>query len=211
MSKNRTIPFGYMMRNGEVQSEPVESQAVQKIFSMYLNSSSLTEIANYMSSSEVPYNEVTLLWNKNMVKRILENEKYLGKGSYPALIDEDIFRKVNIQKKQKSTQNNEISEELKVIREITFCAECGQKYSRIGGTSHSEKWDCRNPECERLGYRVTDNMLIGVIVNVLNSVIANPDLLDKTAKISTYTPSIEVTRQQNEVNRHIDSDMHPKS
>lgn len=205
MSKNRTIPFGYMMKNGEIQPESTECQAVRKIFKMYLNSSSLTEIANHMSSSGIPYNEVTSLWNKNMVKRILENEKYLGKGSYPALIDEDIFRKVNIQKQQKSTQNNEISEELKVIREITFCAECGHKLSRIGGNSRSEKWDCRNPECERLGYRVTDNMLIGTIINTLNTAIANPNLLDTNAEISTYTPSIEVTRQQNEINRYIDS------
>ena len=29
MKKNRTIPFGYMMKNGEIEIEPVESKAVQ--------------------------------------------------------------------------------------------------------------------------------------------------------------------------------------
>ena len=44
-------------------------------------------------------------------------------------------------------------------------------------------------------------MLIGIIVAVLNTVIANPNLLDADAEISRYTPSIEITRQQNEISR----------
>ena len=67
--------------------------------------------------------------------------------------------------------------------------------------THSEKWDCRNPECSRFSHRITDQMLIGIIVAVLNTVIANPNLLDADAEISRYTPSIEITRQQNEISR----------
>lgn len=205
MKKNRTIPFGYMMQSGEILPKSTESKAVQEIFNAYLNGSSLLAIANLMSSQGVSYNGVSSAWNKNMVKRILENEKYLGRNGYPALVDEDTFRRANMRKKIKSTTVAEISEELKAIRSLTYCAECGHRISRIGGNTRSEKWDCLNPECARFSHRITDQMLIGVVLNVLNIVIANPNLINADAEISSYTPSIEVTRQQNEVSRLMDT------
>ena len=48
-------------------------------------------------------------------------------------------------------------------------------------------------------------MLIGVIIQVLNTAMANPDLLDTNSEISEYVPNMEVTRQQNEINRLLDS------
>ena len=140
-----------------------------------------------------------------MVKRILENEKYLGRNGYPAIIDEDTFCRANMRKKIKSTTVAEISEELQAIRSLTYCTECGHRLSRIGGNCRSEKWDCRNPECSRFHHRITDQMLIGAILNTLNTAIANPDLLDANSEISRYTPSIEVTRQQNEISRLMDT------
>lgn len=205
MKKNRTIPFGYMMRNGEIQLEPTESKAVQEIFKAYLNGSSLLAIANWMSSQGISYNGVNSIWNKNMIKRILENEKYLGRNGYPTIIDEDTFCTVNAQKKMKTAGFTEISEELKAIRNLTYCAECGHKLSRIGGNTRSEKWDCRNPECSRFSHRITDQMLIGVMITLLNTAIANPGLINTNAEISSYNPSIEVTRQQNEINRLMDT------
>lgn len=205
MKKNRTIPFGYMMRNGVIQPEPTESKAVQEIFKAYLNGSSLLAIANWMSRERISYNGINFVWNKNMIKRILENEKYLGRNGYPTIIDEDTFCTVNAQKKMKTAGFTEISEELKAIRNLTYCAECGHKLSRIGGNTRSEKWDCRNLECSRFSHRITDQMLIGVMITVLNTAIANPGLIHTNAEISSYNPSIEVTRQQNEINRLMDT------
>lgn len=88
MKKNRTIPFGYMMHNGEIQLNPTEAKAVQEIFKMYLDGSSLLTIAGYMSNTEISYNGISQTWNKNMAKRILENEKYIGKGQFPVIVNE---------------------------------------------------------------------------------------------------------------------------
>ena len=76
---------------------------------------------------------------------------------------------------------------------------------RKGGNTRSEKWDCRRKECYPLDYRLTDQMLIGAILNVLNSVIANPSLLECSAESSVYTPSGEVIRQQNEIRHMMES------
>ena len=205
MKKNRNIPFGYTMQKGEIIAEPTESQAVKDIYKLYLNGKSMSEIARQMSISQISYNGITFDWNKNMVKRILENEKYLGKDGYPALIDSETFYCANARKKSKATSVNEISEELKIIRSLTYCTECGHRLSRIGGNTQTDKWDCRNPECSRFNYRLTDNMIKDILLHILNAVIANPDLLDTDSEISGYTPSIKVKCQQNELNRLMDN------
>ena len=205
MKKNRNIPFGYTMQKGEIIAEPTESQAVKDIFKLYLDGKSMSEIARQMSISQISYNGITFDWNKNMVKRILENEKYLGKDGYPVLIDNETFNHANARKKSKATSVNEISEELKIIRSLTYCKECGHRLSRIGGNTQTDKWDCRNPECSRFNYRLTDNMIKDILLHILNAVIANPDLLDTDSEISAYTTNIKVKCQQNEINRLMDN------
>ena len=98
MKSNRNIPFGYMMRSGKYIAEPAESEAVRQIFEMYLNGMSLKSIAAEMT---VPYNADKLLWNKNMVSRILENKRYLGDGTYPQIVEQVIFDRANVIKSEK--------------------------------------------------------------------------------------------------------------
>ena len=193
------------MQKGEIIAEPTESQAVKDIFKLYLDGKSMSEIARQMSISQISYNGITFDWNKNMVKRILENEKYLGKDGYPVLIDSETFYRANARKKSKATSVNEISEELKIIRNLSYCTECGHRLSRFGGNTQTDKWDCRNPECSRFNYRLTDNMIKDILLHILNAVIANPDLLDTDSEISAYTTNIKVKCQQNEINRLMDN------
>jgi hypothetical protein len=99
MKSHRNIPFGYMMRNGEIVLHPEESAAVREIFDMYLREMSLKSIAAAMT---VPYNTDKPLWNKNMVSRILENMHYTGADSYPAIIEPEMFRTANEIKQRKA-------------------------------------------------------------------------------------------------------------
>lgn len=205
MARNRVIPFGYCMKNGEITTEPKEVYEVATIFSEYLNGISLLKIAKLMESKKIRYSEDSDHWNKNMVKRIIENEKYLGNGKYPQIIDKDIFRQANEKRVRKATTLCVISDDLQEIRKVTYCAECGHRLSRIGGNSKYEKWDCRNPDCFRFEYKLTDQMIIGAVLTVLNSVIANPSLLESGGEVSTYSPTADVLRQQKEINHMIDS------
>ena len=52
MAKNRVIPFGYCMRNGEITVDFTESKVVIRIFEEYLNGSSLQQIAKLMDMKE---------------------------------------------------------------------------------------------------------------------------------------------------------------
>lgn len=67
MAKNRTIPFGYCMKNGEIITELTESRAVVRIFEEYLNGSSLLQIAKLMEFEKIRYTTDSDQWNKNMI------------------------------------------------------------------------------------------------------------------------------------------------
>lgn len=205
MPKNRTIPFGYCMKNGEITTEPKEVYAVVTIFDEYLEGRSLSEIAKLMQTEKIRYNAVSDKWNKNMVKRIIENDKYLGNDTYPQLITDDIFKRANEKRVKKATTLDLIPDDLQEIRKRTYCSECGHRLSRIGGNSKYEHWDCRNLDCYKLEYRLTDQMIIGAVLTVLNSAIANPSLLESGGEISTYSPTADIVRKQNEINQMTDS------
>ena len=91
MAWQRKTPFGYMVRGGETVPCPTEADAVQNIFTRYLAGASFGRIAEEMSRGNIPYHQHTSQWNKHMVKRILENGKYLGTGIYPRLISDEEF------------------------------------------------------------------------------------------------------------------------
>ncbi len=205
MAKNRTIPFGYCMWNGKITVDLTESKAVIRIFEEYLNDSSLLQIAKLMESEKIRYTADSKHWNKNMVKRIIENKKYLGTEKYPQIISEKFFTQANEKRVSKATSICVIPEDLQEIRNRTYCSECGHRLSRIGGNSHSAKWDCRNPDCYRFEYQLTDQMIIGSVLTVLNTAIANPSLIENNCEISTYSPTADVIRKQNEINQMTDS------
>ncbi|MBR4101859.1 MAG: recombinase family protein [Oscillospiraceae bacterium] len=194
--KNRTIPFGYMMQNGEITTNPTEVLAVVTIFSDYLAGHSLLDIAKRM---EVPYSEGSV-WNKNMVKRILENEKYLGTDRFPQLISEEMFRAVNEKKSRKATSLCVLPEDMKIVRNLAVCKECGGRLFR-----KNELWDCRNSGCYRFQFQLTDQMLTGAVLTVLNSVIANPSLLECDSEVGRYAPDAEIIRRENEIRHKMDA------
>ena len=205
MPKNRVIPFGYCMRNGEITVEVTESKAVAKIFEEYLNGSSLLQIAKLMESEKIRYTADSDHWNKNMVKRVIVNEKYLGTDKYPQIIDKDIFNRANEKRVSKATSICVIPEDLQEIRNRTYCSECGHRLSRTGGNCRHEKWDCRNPDCYRFEYQLTGQMIIGAVLTVMNTTIANPTLIENNGEISVYSPTADVIRKQNEINQMTDS------
>ena len=193
------------MRNGEITTEPKEVHAVAMIFSEYLNGSSFQQIARLMEFEKIRYTADSDHWNKNMIKRIIENKKYLGNDKFPQIIDEETFKIANEKRVKKATSISIIPKNLQEIRNRTYCSECGHRLSRIGGNCRSAKWDCRNPNCYRFEYQLTDQMIIGAALTVLNTAIANPNLIENNGEISVYSPTADIIRKQNEISQMLDS------
>ena len=202
MAKNRRIPFGYEMKNGEIVTHPKEVYAVSRIFAEYLNGKSLLAISKEMQTENITYHVgEDSKWNKNMIKRILENEKYLGDDKYPQIISNDIFHRVNNKKAKKANNLCIVPDELKDIRDMTICAECRKRLFR----EQNGTWNCKTYRCSGFEFIATDQMIISAVLNMLNSAIANPSLLYAEGEISVYMPNSEVIKQKNEISRLMDS------
>lgn len=199
MAKKRIIPFGYRMENGEIAAHPDEVLAVLTIFSDYLAGRSMSQIAAQM---EVPYDD-GVRWNKNKIHRILENKTYLGTGKYPQLISEEVFQAVQEAKPTRAKSIRLIPEDMQEIANMVYCRECGHRLFRCA--RKQPHWDCRREECSSFMFTLTDQMLIGAILNVLNSAIANPSLIESGGMLSIYEPDSEIIRQQNEISHMMDS------
>ena len=100
MLKNRSIPFGYCMVSGKYALNAPEAEAVRKIFADYIDGKSLKAIAAEM---QIPYNMGKALWNKNMVCRVLENQRYIGKNGYPQIITSEDFEQAARIKAERNT------------------------------------------------------------------------------------------------------------
>lgn len=199
MARNRLIPFGYRIENGDVLVHPEETEAVVFIFTEYSKGRSMNQIAAVLT---VPYSEKRK-WSQPVIYQILTNKAYLGTEKYPQIITEALFRKVSQIRQQKGYTSHRIPEELSLLRSLTYCKECGHRLERIGGNAKWEHWSCHNSECSKFSYRLTDQMLKSAVIQALNTVITTPGMLDVTVE-SNYTPTPEIKRQQNEIHRMMD-------
>lgn len=94
MARNRYLPFGYRLENGETVICPAEADCIERAYVAYADGVSYAVIAETLQATGVRYHPDTPLWNKHMIKRILENERYTGTDGYPAIIQRELFDKV---------------------------------------------------------------------------------------------------------------------
>lgn len=82
---NRKQPFGYKMVMGEIVICQEEAQAVQGIYRRYLSGASFNDITDWLQNNGPAY-DADKTWNKNMVARILEDNRYAGTDRFPAIL-----------------------------------------------------------------------------------------------------------------------------
>lgn len=84
--KLRRVQFGYCYIYGKISVEKSESQIVKEIFDKYIHGNSLLKIADSLNKRHIEYAPDVIGWNKARLKRIIENECYIGKNNYPVLL-----------------------------------------------------------------------------------------------------------------------------
>lgn len=161
MLKNRSIPFGYCMVNGKYALNALEAEAVRKIFEEYINGKSLKTIAAEM---QIPYNSSKPSWNKNMVCRVIENEKYIGEGGYPQIVSaEDFEQAAQIKAERNTYRKPDLKEDLpsegtspyRTEYEPTDKIQCmGDEINRLLDSENADKSEIekRITECAQLKY-----------------------------------------------------------
>lgn len=195
MAWQRTIAFGYRMCQGEIICDPTEAEAVKDIFARYLRGESLHHIAEAMESQGIRYHERTEQWNKNMIKRVLENSHYHGDEQYPSIISKEKYHAAQEQKK-----DNNVYVPCAIsgnIRSKVVCGRCGAKLNRVRKIRKISKWECENLDCSRI-INISDEQLNAVISSLMDVLVHTPCAL--TARIPIQpTQSSSAQRIANEL------------
>lgn len=150
-----------------------------------------TLIGTQVTLDELDYHQHTAQWNKHMVKRILENERYLGMDGYPQLVTDEEFLAVRLRRGEQNTYAP-CPSEIIPIRDKAVCALCGEKMARDTKSRGRPRWRCKNPECGGSVY-LDDSIILERVVQKLKVLAHSPECirLPKAAPASTDALRIE--------------------
>ena len=119
MGSNRKQPFGYTMEFGKIVIHTQEAQWVQEIYRRYNLGASFVELAQMMQEANVPY-DADKPWNKNMVARILADERYIGGCGFQPIVSEDVFRSVVSKRTGKTSTSQKTEAKIMLRRKCDF-------------------------------------------------------------------------------------------
>ena len=201
--RSRSIPFGYHYQNGIMAVHPQESQTVQAVFTAYLSGEPLSKIAAHLTAKLVEYLPGRWQWDKARVKRLLDNDKYIGNGEYPPIIKEKDFQMAHQQKESANTNRHPVVEDIKLFKGLTHCHHCGNAMVRRMDSrmEHPVTWKC--PQC---GYflPLPDEEFKQRVFLLQQRLVNNPLLAEKEEEAIPVT-SMEARRLTNEIFRKLDS------
>ena len=194
----RCILYGYEMKNNEYLVVPVEANTVRCVFDSYINGMALNAIAKMLTEKKIEYTKDRMVWDKNLISRMIENTHYKGDEEYPQIIDEKLFQQAFSRKNSLGGKRVKDNPETKFLKKILFCSSCGARIRRTyNNRTKKERWSCEN-NCKSKR-KLDDSALCFMVTKVINDVIMNPSMLDVDTNLSSYIADIETIKKINEV------------
>lgn len=194
---NRKILYGYQIQRGDLVTVPQETETVQRITTLYLDGLSYQKISDTLNGDGIPFSEEAPLWNKHKVKRLLENPRYTGVDGYPTIIEQEVFDTIQSMIRGKTANRTKAEKQpAQRLKEYLRCGNCHGRLLGMGGKN--QRHDTLYLRCEHCGMLVT---------------IADSDLLTEVGRQiaehnappqEPYTPSGEVVRLTNAINRGLE-------
>ena len=207
--KNRTIPFGYQYENGILAINPPEAHTVQKVFAAYLSGEPLSKIAARLTAKLVEYLPGCWHWDKARVKRILDNDRYIGAGTFPQLITEKQFQMAHQKKESANTNRQLADEDIKLFKGLTHCHHCGGFMVRRmdARMEHPVTW--KYPACDYF-LPLPDEEFKRRVFRLQKKLVDKPLLAEKEEEAIPVT-SMEARRLTNEIFRKLDRAFTPRT
>ena len=119
MGKYRKLPFGYRMEFGRIVVHPNEKPWVEYIFQQYALGASFLELAEYMAEEGIQY-EAGKLWNKNIIARMLGDDRYIGERGFPTIVATETLERVKERRESKQITASK-TEAQKALRRKCKC------------------------------------------------------------------------------------------
>lgn len=148
VDSNFTDSTGKIIKKKKFAIDENTAPVVKEIFNMYINGTLMADIIKYLNSKGIKTSKNND-FNKNSIRRILQNKKYIGIYIYqnievadgvPKIIDVETFNKVQemLQKNKKAPSRAKAKREYLLTTKL-FCGYCKELMSGYSGTSKSGK------------------------------------------------------------------------
>ena len=199
--KNRKFLYGYCLRDGRMTIQPQEAETVKHIVTLYTEGISFQKIAEALNGEQIPYSEDAPQWNKHKVKRLLENPRYAGADGYPAIIETAVHEAVlKMIRSKTSEQTRRDTRPALWLKPYLRCGECGETLDRVA----AHEPGTLALRCQRCGNRVTipdDDLIAQTVIQLA---------FNASETEEPYTPSEEVVRLTNAINRGLEQPENPE-
>ena len=196
--KNRMLPYGYIMTNGDIVVDEIEAKIVNNIFQACVDGEFFSHIAEELKVRRVPFFEGNYEWNKNKIYRMIQDTRYTGAKNYPIIVDKELFEQANRTKDERGFQVDKSSPTIEWIKRNFYCYKCGKKLIRYK-YSESVRWACKNG----CAFYIKDADLLNGIKGVFEDIKREPSLLQNDHRADNYRITPDIARQTAEINRAI--------
>ncbi len=194
----RMIFYGYRKEQFTYFADQNEAEIVERIFREYVGSKTLQKIANELTAEQIVYYKDKTVWNKNMVRRILENRHYIGDSEYPKIIDENVFKKAETLRLSKGGKREKDTKEIEFLKGSTICANCGKGFTRRSKYKTRERWLCSNG-CPSTTEYLDDITFFSKILSVLKFVRDFPSKLMYESEPNVYEPTKDIIEKEKQI------------
>jgi len=212
---NRYVPFGYEILDAKIVIVEREAEVIKSVYSLYVQGNSLKNIAERLNMLPITYAGDGREWDKHMVKRMLENKKYIGFKDYPVIIPPETAElALKCKEKKCSEMNKDDKLKLDAYRQRIKCDVCDSKMQRKhagSGTRRRIYWQCTNPECTARHRMFKEKILDEMVTGLMNEISEDLTVMEFTEE-KDYEKDAEIIRLTNEVHEMMeDSGAEPQS
>jgi len=197
------VPLGYKIVDKKFVISDEEAPVVKHIFEMYLTGKTMAEIIRYLNKNSVQTSKGNP-YNKDSIRRILINRKYLGiyiykdieiPGGIPQIIDDVTFEQVQLllEKNKKAPARTKTVEENYLLTTKLFCGHCKAAMTGMSGKSSTGKihqyYSCvtqrKHGDCKKKSVQKTyiENVVVDGIMSILSDKYIN-DIAKKVSDLS---------------------------
>ena len=152
--KSIPVPIGVNGKNiykKKFEIDDEKAPIIKTIFEMYINDYKMADIIRYLNERNIK-TSFNKEFNKNSIRTILTNKKYIGIYSYkgketkdaiPRIIDDVTFQKAQekLQKNKEAPSRSKAKAKYLLTTKL-FCGTCKEMMVGVSGTSHTGKLHC---------------------------------------------------------------------
>jgi hypothetical protein len=205
MKMNRKILYGYHILDGVMTIQPQEAEVVKRIFTDYISGTSQREITDALNADGVIYDpNGAVNWSTRTISSLLRNRHYIGADGYPALLDSETFLAA-----QKHLRNRRTFRTRPILRlqDKLYCQNCGGRLKQTYGSGDIRP-DTLYLRCKQCNSKaaIPDDELLAVIKEQAAEYVPLPP----TPPTAAYSPSGEVVRLTNAINRGLERPEQPE-